>query len=643
MLILYISFIYRIYDDDDNELYKECQFVLLSFRLINKPFGQCKKYVHLKNEFTFKGVKTPDMKGFADLFVSSQVSGKLANFTLTDFGSQIQKAKLSFGQVNLGIYKQGSRNKFSKPIFHKQEEGFHEIISQLKYKGHYYASLRNFNSGIIMNFTHEDFARGLYFSTWTFNNFKQDLKFTFGYGSNHGANKCSYQDCQKSHFYQTVPTEISSFLAEKKTAKKQLGRELEGVNDLFAKAIQLIQKEWQPTNFKWVAVPELHKCQRNCHWQGQKKSNKVSWKNHNENYCQCQTKHECLRNWHIHMISTDFLPEKYRHDRCGLGKFTDAGNPQGCWNHRGFIAHDIWPYGLVDMKRISHLKMSGQAIRTSERAIAYLTKYLAKSFQMRENQELAQKVGLLKGMGVYKFFRVIYGYKENQAFIQAKRKKPAITSYAFINNDLVYPEEIEQEFGAYFEPDLKLKKQAKLILKNKDKSINSPPNRPKINDILKLCLNYCSNSNIKKNGLWKPCVVEEYDSKCHMTKEHHCDQIIRWDFHFSGVKAYSDFQDHILPYLSQIRFPSFTKFSNFQPQDLDYIKFAHQAKLPWNREIYPYSLDEMAEITEEWKADIPLELIYNYIYLKEIRSQISCKSQSWGLSAEKSAQRYADY
>jgi hypothetical protein len=32
-------------------------------------------------------------------------------------------------------------------------------------------------------------------------------------------------------------------LAEKKTAKKQLGRELEGVNDLFAKAIQLIQKE----------------------------------------------------------------------------------------------------------------------------------------------------------------------------------------------------------------------------------------------------------------------------------------------------------------------------------------------------------------------------------------------------------------
>jgi hypothetical protein len=165
MLILYISFIYRIYDDDDNELYKECQFVLLSFRLINKPFGQCKKYVHLKNEFTFKGVKTPDMKGFADLFVSSQVSGKLANFTLTDFGSQIQKAKLSFGQVNLGIYKQGSRNKFSKPIFHKQEEGFHEIISQLKYKGHYYASLRNFNSGIIMNFTHEDFARGLYFST----------------------------------------------------------------------------------------------------------------------------------------------------------------------------------------------------------------------------------------------------------------------------------------------------------------------------------------------------------------------------------------------------------------------------------------------------------------------------------------------
>lgn len=200
-------------------------------------------------------------------------------------------------------------------------------------------------------------------------------------------------------------------------------------------------------------------------------------------------------------------------------------------------------------------------------------------------------------------------------------------------------------------PELQLKKEAKTILKRKEKelylkgqkSINSPPKYPKINDILKRCLNYCSESRIKKNGLWKQCVLEEYDNKCHITKEHHCDQIIRWDFHFNGTQSYSDFQTHILPYLSQIRLPNFTKFQDFQPQDWDYIKFAHQAKLPWNREIYPYSLDEMAEITPEWKQDIPSELIYNYVYLKEIRSQISYKSQSWGLSTDKAMARYADY
>jgi hypothetical protein len=37
-----------------------------------------------------------------------------------------------------------------------------------------------------------------------------------------------------------VPIETTSFLAEKETAKKRLNRELEGVNDLFARAIRLI-------------------------------------------------------------------------------------------------------------------------------------------------------------------------------------------------------------------------------------------------------------------------------------------------------------------------------------------------------------------------------------------------------------------
>jgi hypothetical protein len=82
--------------------------------------------------------------------------------------------------VALGIYKQGSR-KLPAPLFHdpQKEREIYDLVSQLKYKGHYYASLRNFKNSLIMNFTAEDFARGLYFSTFTFNNSKTDLKFSF--------------------------------------------------------------------------------------------------------------------------------------------------------------------------------------------------------------------------------------------------------------------------------------------------------------------------------------------------------------------------------------------------------------------------------------------------------------------------------
>jgi hypothetical protein len=67
--------------------------------------------------------------------------------------------------------------------------------------------------------------------------------------------------------------------------------------------------------------------------------------------------------------------------------------------------------------------------------------------------------------------------------------------------------------------------------------------------------------------------------------------------------------------------------------------------LPWNKELSDYELlEEYGEaITDKWKESIPFELIYNHIYLKEIRSQISHTNYSWGLTAEKAAARYADY
>ena len=505
-----------------------------------------------------------------------------------------------------------------------------------------------------MNFTSEDFARGLYFSTWTFNNFQKELKFSFASWTSQGK-KCVFDNCASQHYYQTISPEVSSFLAEKRIAKKRLGRESEGVNDLFALLIATIQKLWKPTNFKYVAVPELHKCQTPCHWRGKKKK-KSSWKQHDENACHCQIKHECLRNWHIHMLSTDFLPEKYHHQKCGLGKYTDAGSPSGCWDHRAYIAHDVWPYGLVDIKRVSHLKVQGKPIRSAEGVVLYLIKYLAKSFQMRQDKELANKVGLLPGMGIYKIFRVIYGYDGERTYIAAKRKKPLISSQVFINNDYGFTEQVEKEFSDYFDENLRLKKNARQILQQKEKVPDLSNKKDlKLTQILKLCLNFSSKSKVKQNQFWKPCDTSEdatwqqgqgWKLQCPITKEHHTEPIIRWEFEFKGQRAYSDYQAHILPVLSKINLPLFTKFQDYQVQDLDYIKFAKEARLPWNKAINEYEpLEEVGENADspEWRSCVPTELIYNHIYLKEIRSQISTSSHSWGLETDDAIKRYADY
>ena len=143
------------------------------------------------------------------------------------------------------------------------------------------------------------------------------------------------------------------------------------------------------------------------------------------------------------MLSTNFLPSKYDHKKCGLGKHNEHGNPSGCWEHRFYIAHDIWPYGLVDIKKVSQLEFSNKPIKTAEQVISYLTKYLTKTFQMRQNKEFALRFGLLKGTPLYKFFRVIYNYytdKKNGVsltYIQEKIKKPFTSSHVFINDDYV--------------------------------------------------------------------------------------------------------------------------------------------------------------------------------------------------------------
>jgi len=285
---------------------------------------------------------------------------------------------------------------------------------------------------------------------------------------------------------------------------------------------------------------------------------------------------------------------------------------------------------------------------------------------MRQDQALSQKVGLLKGMSIYKFFRVIYGYHADTGlpYIVAKVQKPQVSSKVFINNDYGFTEQVEKEFADYFDEkqsfvgdqNLRLKKKARKIFREKEKLPDFSNKKDwKLTEILKLCLNFSSKSKIKQNQFWKPCDTSEdpiwtkdkkWKLQCPITKEHHTEPIIRWEFEFKGQKAYSDYQTHILPALSKINLPTFTKFQDYQVQDLDYIKFAKEARLPWNKEINQYEvLEEYGESVEsqEWRNSIPTELLYNHIYLKEIRSQISHSSRSWGLETDEAIKRYADY
>ena len=178
------------------------------------------------------------------LFSSSDGSGRLLNITTADYGAVKKKATVSVGNVPLGIYKQGPKRRRAA-IFHdpQQETVIYQLFRQLKNNGNYYASLRNFKETTLLNFTADDL-----FLTLTFNNRKGNLKFK---RAPWGERACYFPNCQKSeHYYQTVDPSISSFLAEKRIAKKRLGRDQDGVNDLLIRFIQDLQAFCKPVNFR---------------------------------------------------------------------------------------------------------------------------------------------------------------------------------------------------------------------------------------------------------------------------------------------------------------------------------------------------------------------------------------------------------
>jgi hypothetical protein len=197
------------------------------------------------------------------------------------------------------------------------------------------------------------------------------------------------------------------------------------------------------------------------------------------------------------MFSTNFLPSKYSHKACGLGKYNNQGDPQVCWDHRAYIVHDIWPYGFVDIKRVSHLRISNKQVRSTEGLIDYLTKYLAKSFQMRQNKELAEKVGLLPGMKVYKFFQATYSYCRDKRYsLKEKISKPNYYSYVFINNEYGCEKKIKRKLAPYFANKLELLKKRKLVLPN---STWQTKEDWQLVDIIRMCLHFATRNYIKEN------------------------------------------------------------------------------------------------------------------------------------------------
>ncbi|CAG8769635.1 7193_t:CDS:2, partial [Racocetra fulgida] len=207
----------------------------------------------------------------------------------------------------------------------------------------------------------------------------------------------------------------------------------------------------------------------------------------------------------------------------------------------------------------------GRGFKSPEAIVRYLAKYLIKNFRLRQDPEKAQKYGLLSGMAVYKFFRVGI-------------KKPVQYSRVFINNEPNYCYQAEHELAPHFELDrekrLRVKRQT-----CQQTQAKAPPNKKSYSpiDFIKLCLATSSRAT----------------------------PIIRLEFEFNGTKTYEKFQTVILPALKLLNLPTFTKFADYQPSFAELKKYARVAADP-----------SVAD-------NIPILEIYNRIYLREIREEIS--------------------
>jgi hypothetical protein len=158
-----------------------------------------------------------------------------------------------------------------------------------------------------------------------------------------------------------------------------------------------------------------------------------------------------------------------------------------------------------------------------------------------------------------------------------------------------------------------------------------------------LCLANASRAKVKNNPAWKSCRDDPNEgiTGCVYDHNNHTEPIIRLEFEFNGTKAYEKFQTVILPALKCLNLPHFTKFADYQPTFSELKKYGEIPDVSfYTEEYWKEQIATYPEITEE----IPVQEIYNRVYLREIREEISGSVWNYsGLSAEQAAKRYADY
>ena len=383
-------------------------------------------------------------------------------------------------------------------------------------------------------------------------------------------------------------------------------------------------------------VPELHRCQMACHWLT-KKTRKSQC---NPNLCRCEVKHDCQQNWHIHIVCTNFFPPEFNHEGCGLGK----GKTRNCIDHKFILAH-LWPYGISDVKKIENLRLaSGKLVNSPAALTQYLTKYLMKSFEVRYCDPVkSRRHGLLKGMGIYKFYRKTLTLTE-QGLVYEKIQSPIKNSQVYINFDATHRQECEAKIGVLFK-----EKAGKLTLKRGYRKLIADQNLTRKSsvspvEILLENFKFASQVKVAQNHFWRKCrqcrSCYYYERKnewigcdsCRLrnpakiipgceffwndsefgklySEADHVAPLTQIEFVFKGNKAYRAFQEKILPLLSRLNLEKFYKFTEYSE---DYEDLEHQ--------FYGGDYED---------------------YLRWVSGRVN--DGGGGLSAEAAMARYADY